>query len=126
VRTFPVVEDGNFYRTVKQVDPVSKKDTDVQIMTRTPVVAGQTDDVGVMHLPNRPAEEVRTLNGFHRRDNPFGNMNVVGPRNLMLVKVTKNDRVAYFWIEGHGPRGGVVPRSPAALCHDAEDAVRLN
>jgi len=86
VSYFPVVEDGDFYSP-----PISKD----------PVATGRTNKHGVLRLPNRPAKEVRTLNGFHRTDNPFGNMNVVGPRNLMLAKVTKNDRVCYYWLEGH-------------------------
>ena len=83
VTYFPVVEDGNFDH------PVSKD----------PVIVGTTDDEGMMRLPNRPVEEVRTLNGYHRQPNPFGNINVVGQRGDMLVKVTKNGRPAYFWLE---------------------------
>ncbi|MGD8452620.1 MAG: CARDB domain-containing protein [Phycisphaerae bacterium] len=86
VRYAPIVEDGNFYEP-----PVSK----------LPVAVGKTDRFGVMRLPNRPAAEVRTLTGFHRTNNPFGNMNVVGPRNLLLVKVTHHGRVCYYWLEGH-------------------------
>ncbi|MEW6250513.1 MAG: hypothetical protein AB1716_07685 [Planctomycetota bacterium] len=91
VQYWPAVEDGNFDQ------PVSQK----------PVIAGRTDAGGRMGLPNRPVEEVRTLNGFHRQDNPFGNINVVGQRGLMLIRVTKSDpvtnddRPAYFWLEGH-------------------------
>lgn len=83
VTYFQVVEDGNFDR------PVSKD----------PVIVGTTDEFGMFRLPNRPVKEVRTLNGFHRRPNPFGNINVVGQRGLMLVRVTKNDRPCYFWLE---------------------------
>ncbi len=72
VRYLPVVEDGNFNH------PASSD----------PVIVGRTDEQGVMRLPNRPVEEVRTLNGFERRPNPFGNLNVVGQRGLMLVRVT--------------------------------------
>lgn len=86
VRYFDVVEDGDFYGP-----PVSAE----------PVIVGQTGGDGLLRLPNRPAKEVRTLNGFHRTDNPFGNMNVVGPRNLMLIKVTHDGQPAYFWLEGH-------------------------
>jgi len=80
---YPVVEDGNFDH------PVSKD----------PVIAGTTDAHGWLRLPNRPAAEVRTLNGFHRRPNPFGNINVVGGRGLLLVKVTKEDRPCHYWLE---------------------------
>ncbi len=74
VKYFECVEDGNFYTR-----PVSKK----------PVIIGQTNWQGVMRLPNRPAKECRTLLGFHRTDNPFGNMNVVGNRGTMFVRITK-------------------------------------
>ncbi len=83
VKYFPVVEDGDFG------PPVSKD----------PVIVGTTDTDGVIRLPNRPVAEVRTLNGHHRQPNPFGNINVVGQRGLMLVKVTKNDRPAYYYLE---------------------------
>ena len=82
VKYFPVIEDGNFDR------PVSK----------VPVIVGATDAIGMMRLPNRPVVEVKTLNGYHRQPNPFGNINVVGNRGLMLVKVSKSDRPAYYWL----------------------------
>lgn len=82
VKYFAVVEDGNFNH------PVSKD----------PVIVGQTDDFGMLRLPNRPVVEVRTLNGFHRQPNPFGNINVVGNRGLMLVGVTKGGRKAFYWL----------------------------
>ena len=85
VTYWPVVEDGNFGH------PISKN----------PVIAGTTDEWGLLRLPNRPVEEVRTLNGFHRRSNPFGNINVVGQRGLLLIRVTKDGRPAHFWLEIH-------------------------
>ncbi|HET6203171.1 MAG TPA: hypothetical protein VFI25_10265 [Planctomycetota bacterium] len=83
VKWFPVLEDGNFGK------PLSKD----------PVIAGQTDANGRLRLPNRPVKEVRTLNGFHRKPNPFGNVNVVGNRGLMLVRITKDARPSPFWLE---------------------------
>lgn len=80
---FPVVEDGNFDRMVSV----------------KPVITGTTDPDGILRLPNRPVAEVRTLNGYERKPNPFGNINVVGNRGLMLAKVTKDDRTAYYWLE---------------------------
>ena len=72
VTWYPVIEDGDFDK------PCSK----------LPVIVGNTDMDGMIHLPNRPASEVITLNGYHRKPNPWGNINVVGARALMLVKVT--------------------------------------
>lgn len=83
VTYYRVVEDGNFDR------PVS----------RDPVIVGTTDADGLLRLPNRPVREVITLNGYHRRPNPFGNINVVGNRGLLLVRVTKSDRPCYYWLE---------------------------
>lgn len=80
---FPVIEDGNFNRRV----------------SRDPVIIGKTNIKGEMTLPNRPVRTVRTLNGFERKPNPFGNMNVVGERGLMLVKVKKSGKVYHYWLE---------------------------
>ncbi len=83
---YPVTEDGDFY-----TPPISE----------LPVIVGRTDANGVLRLPNRPVREVTTLNGFHRKPNPFGNINVVGNRGLFLLKVTKGDRPCYYWLEGY-------------------------
>jgi hypothetical protein len=106
VRYFPVIEDGNFNH------PVPKE----------PVIVGITDENGIIRLPNRPVKEVRTLNGFHRRPNPFGNIDVVGRRGLMLVRVTKYDRPCYYWLEiyqfvvawfrGHKDRFTILLKTP--------------
>ena len=80
---YPVLEDGNFDR------PVSKE----------PVMVGQTDASGMLRLANRPVEPVTTLNGFTRAPNPFGNINVVGGRGLMLVRASKDGRPAHYWLE---------------------------
>ncbi|MBN1917698.1 MAG: hypothetical protein JW889_07305 [Verrucomicrobia bacterium] len=83
VTWFEVVEDGNFGL------PVSKD----------PVIIGQTNRDGVLRLPNRDAKEVVTFNGYHRKPNAWGNINVVGGRGLMLVKVVRDAQPAYFYIE---------------------------
>lgn len=85
VEWFAVVEDGNFH----------------QRLSARPVIRGRTDAEGKMRLPNRPTERVRTLTGYEKRDNPFGNFDVVGPRQLMLMMVTHQDRMAPFYIEVH-------------------------
>lgn len=79
-----VIEDGNYDK------PVSK----------LAVIKGTTNADGIMHLPNRPVAPVATLNGYERKPNPFGNINVVGNRGLLLVKVKAPDsEPVYFWIE---------------------------
>lgn len=83
VTWYDVIEDGDYGK------PVSKE----------PVIAGRADKDGVLRLPNRDVLEVKTFNGFHRKPNPFGNINVVGGRGLMLVKVVKDGAPAWFWLE---------------------------
>ena len=83
VKYFPVIEDGNFNRLV----------------SKDPVIVGTTDDFGMLRMPNRPVKEVVTLNGFHRQANPFGNINVVGERGIMMVRVTKDNRPTWYWLE---------------------------
>jgi len=83
VKYFPVIEDGDFGH------PVSKD----------PVIVGTTDQDGIIRLANRPVKEVKTLGGYHRVANPFGNNNVVGNRDIMFVRVTKFDRPCYYCLE---------------------------
>jgi hypothetical protein len=109
VRWFAVKEDGNFD------PPVSK----------APVMVGQTDAHGVMPLINRPAAEVRTTNGFHRVPNPFGNINVVGQRGLLMIRVTVGEKPPVFfcleaqdfiaaWFRGHKDEFIVTLKTPFA------------
>lgn len=119
VRYFPVVEDGNFDH------PVSKK----------PVIVGTTDEDGRLRLPNRPVQQVRTLNGFHRRPNPFGNLNVAGQRGLLVVRVTKEQRPAYFWLEiydfnvawfrDHRDRFEITLKTPYGSLHSPQPPRRV-
>ncbi len=104
---WPVVEDGNFF---------------TGRLSERPVMAGRTDSEGRFRLANRPAKNVKSLAGYERKDNPFGNMDVVGPRQLMLMKVTKDGRTEWFYIEayqfnvlwyrGQRERGEVAYRTP--------------
>jgi hypothetical protein len=85
VKWFPVIEDGNF-----------------DARPTAPVIVGQTDAQGRLRLPNRPVAEVRTFNGFHRKPNPFGNINVVGGRCLMYIRLTDTaGQPAFFALEGY-------------------------
>lgn len=82
---YSIIEDGDFSPSVSP----------------DPIVVGTTDKNGEMMLPNRPAVEVHTLTGFTRKDNPLGNVNVVGQRGLLLIKVIENDTPAYFWLDNY-------------------------
>ncbi|MEW6745266.1 MAG: hypothetical protein AB1486_21140 [Planctomycetota bacterium] len=84
VTWWPVIENGDFPPAFVDMHPVIK---------------GTTDTHGYLKLPNRPVQPVRTLNGYERRPNPFGNINVVGGRGLMLIKVENHNRVETFWLE---------------------------
>jgi hypothetical protein len=107
VKYFPVIEDGDWGALAQSKDPV---------------IVGATNADGVLRLPNRPVSEVRTLNGFHRQANPFGNLNVVGNRGQLLVRITKDNRPAYYWLEisdfnvawfrGHKDRFTMVLKTP--------------
>ena len=106
VKYFPIVEDGDFEKLV----------------SKDPVIIGATDADGLMHLPNRPVAAVKTLNGFERHPSPFGNINVMGNRGELLVKVMKDNRPAYFmleiydynvaWFRGHKDRFTMVLKTP--------------
>jgi len=65
------------------------------------VIGGATGADGLLRLPHRPVKGGRTLNGYPRQPNPFGNIHVIGARALMLVRVTKYDRPCYDWLEIH-------------------------
>jgi len=84
VRWWDVIEDGRF---------------ESRFYPEQPVIKGKTDWRGFMRLPNRPVKPARTLNGYERRPNPFGNINVVGQRGLMLALVTKRGRTNPFFLE---------------------------
>lgn len=85
VRWWSVVEDGNFHHR----------------MSERPVMSGTTNAQGLLRLANRPAVPVRTLAGYERRNNPFGNINVVGQRHIMMARVFFADQIEPLFIEAH-------------------------
>ncbi|MCB9881915.1 MAG: hypothetical protein H6834_09005 [Planctomycetes bacterium] len=113
----PETQEGVTFRHVtEEADFPSRFQTDV------PVIEGRTDAFGRLRLPNRPVKRVETINGYERRPNPFGNVNVVGQRGLMLIDVAKDGRHAPFWLSitdlneaclrGHGARHVEVLETP--------------
>jgi hypothetical protein len=117
VTWYEVVEDGNFGLP----------------MSKDPVIVGQTNQDGILRLPNRDVKEVVTFNGYHRKPNPWGNINVVGGRGLMLVKVVKGPQPAYFFLEaidfnlacfmGHDKSFTVTLKTPYGSTHSPRPPV---
>lgn len=79
---YPIVMDGEYDNEIR----------------KDPVISGNTDESGMIRLPNRPVRPVKTLNGFELKPNPFGHLTCFAP-SLMMVKVTKFDKPQYFWLE---------------------------
>ena len=51
-----------------------------------------------MHLPNRSVNGVTTSTGHTLRNNPFGQINVVGTNGTMLVQIFKDGKEYYDWL----------------------------
>ncbi len=94
-----------------------------------PVFQGTTDAAGQFTMPNRPAPHITTELGYTQRDNPFGQVNVVGPGDVFLIRIEARGQVEYTWLDiaevvlaywGGDPDRGVFDRkthipSPRAL-----------
>jgi hypothetical protein len=127
-----VEEDGvTWYPIVQEQDGFWGSE-----LSTEPVIVGTTDKDGLMRLPNRDVQiEVRTLNGYHRTANPFGDINVVGNRGLMLVKVTKDGNVGWYWLQavdfnlacytGHKDRYTIVLRTPYGSVNSPKPPVNV-
>jgi hypothetical protein len=66
-----------------------------------PVMVFTTGKDGIMRMANRPVRAVKTLNGFERKPNPLGNLDCVGARDQLLVKVTKYDNPCYYFLDAY-------------------------
>ncbi|HEY3414478.1 MAG TPA: fibronectin type III domain-containing protein [Armatimonadota bacterium] len=80
-------------------NPANEVTEDSVNPSKYPVMVTTTGKDGIMRMPNRPVREVFTLNGFHRKPNPFGNIDCVGTRGQLLVRVTKSDIPCYYWLD---------------------------
>ena len=66
----------------------------------TPEISGLTGVDGRLLLANRPAGGgVTTRTGHTLHDNPFGVVDVVGGRNLMLIKLGLGDHQEFHWTD---------------------------
>ena len=63
-----------------------------QSIDATPEITGTTDAYGIVALTNRSAHGgTVTANGHVLRDNPFGGVDIQGPQDLFLVKLSRGD-----------------------------------
>lgn len=67
-------------------------------MDNTPEFSGITGADGVFAMPNRPAPHFTTGTGHVSRDNPFGQISVIGINSRLFVKVIKCGMESWFWI----------------------------
>ena len=65
-----------------------------------PEISGVTGADGRFILPNRSVYgEITTATGHTLRDNPFGLIDVVGPRNRFLVNLRRDGHEAFHWLD---------------------------
>jgi hypothetical protein len=78
-----------------------QKDAITEYFDNTPEITGTTNGQGIISLPNRPVKGVTTATGHTLKNNPFGQINVVGTNGTMFVKVTKGAQESYRWLLLH-------------------------
>lgn len=74
-------------------------------LAEEPVFQGVTDAQGYFDMPNRPAPHITPEYKpgapvvYTQHDNPFGTVDVVGNRNVLLFRVRKGDLREFFWLD---------------------------
>jgi hypothetical protein len=74
------------------------QDTETEY-AKPPVFTGNTDTAGLFTFPNRPAPHITTDRGYTQRDNPFGQINVVGSGDVLFMKIEARGHSEYAWID---------------------------
>ena len=65
-----------------------------------PVFGGKTNADGIFFMPNRPTPRVDTPEpGYHLRDNPWGQINVVIDNCVLLVKLNYGEQEEFHWLK---------------------------
>lgn len=64
-----------------------------------PAFSGVTDRNGLFTLPNRPAPHLTTDTGYTQRDNPFGQINVVGPGDVFFLRIQARGHTEHAWMD---------------------------
>jgi len=75
-----------------------QKDAITEYFDNTPEITGTTDSQGIIFLPNRPVYSVTTETGHTLKENPFGQISVLGTNGVMFIKVLKNNQESYHWL----------------------------
>lgn len=66
---------------------------------RPPVFSGVTGADGLFQMPNRLAPHITTDLGFTQHDNPFGQINVVGPGDVFFIRIQARGHTEYTWMD---------------------------
>ena len=64
-----------------------------------PAFFGKTDGHGIFTLPNRKAPAYTTDQGFTLHNNPFGQVNVVGPGDVFFIRIQARGHTEYTWLD---------------------------
>lgn len=64
-----------------------------------PAFQGTTDASGEFAMPNRPAPHIVTDRGYAQRDNPFGQIGVVGPGDVFFIRIRARGQTDYAWLD---------------------------
>jgi hypothetical protein len=87
------------YAAVKVYQWETLDRADATRMKPEPIAAGTADEQGKFILPNRPAPNVTTPEGFALRPNPFGHIDHVGRNGLLLLRIDARRQTDYVWLE---------------------------
>lgn len=75
-----------------------QKNVSTEWIDNTPEISGTTDSQGLLLLTNRPVTSVTTATGHTLKDNPLGQISVVGQNGTMFLKITKDNQEYYDWL----------------------------
>lgn len=84
-------------KPVSNADLTFYQDRDTRFEIAT--FKGTTNTKGQFELPNRPAPSITTPGGFTQRDNPFGQINVVGSGDTFFIKIQARGHTEYTFMD---------------------------
>lgn len=75
-----------------------QKAKNTEVIDNIPEHQGTTDQNGLFYLENKPANSPTTVTSHVLRDNPFGQVSVVGENGAFLTKISNADSEEFGWI----------------------------